>query len=347
MTTRFGIIGFGAWGRCYANAMKNIHEVSLNAIATGNERDLETVRKENPGVTVVSDHRKLLDKRELDAIVLVTPNHLHHSIGLDVLQADKHLLVEKPFALNGAECDELIRVAAAKKLHLAVGHQFRLSSLWGEIKNLIDAGFVGVPKYVLIELSRNPYRQGEDGWRYDAPRVGNWILEEPVHFLDLACWYLESCGKPVSIYASANSSRDVAPELYDNLSAILNFQNGSHAVVAQTLSAFEHHQTVKITGTKGSLWGGWSGVMDRTLHPTFFLKTFDGEMVRDVPIEKMTGELYELEDQIRLMANVLQGRANVHCTGEEGRHAVMLSLAAQKSATEGKPVTLTDRGDFS
>ena len=61
---------------------------------------------------------------------------------------------------------------------------------------MIDAGAIGEPQYALIELWRRPYRLGADGWRYDINRVGNWILEEPIHFFDLARWYFAGVGDP-------------------------------------------------------------------------------------------------------------------------------------------------------
>jgi myo-inositol 2-dehydrogenase/D-chiro-inositol 1-dehydrogenase len=338
---RFGIIGFGAWGRCYAEAIEKLSDVSLHGIATGNTVSLNEIQEKYHDAIVVTDYRELLSSPEINAIIIATPNHLHYKIGLDVLTSGKHLLVEKPFTLSVAESDALIQLAAEKNLRLAVGHQFRLSSLWGKIKEIIDAGKIGEPKYAVIELSRNPYRKGDDGWRYDKNRVGNWILEEPIHFFDLACWYFESFGKPVSINAAANTALSTDPELYDNLSAIVQFSNGSHAIVAQTLAAFEHHQMVKITGTKGSLWASWSGAMDRTLHPTFFLKLSDGNHVEEIAIEKNAGELFELEEQIVHFCNVIQGQAEIHCTGEDGRRAVALSLAAQESAQTGKIISLS------
>ena len=100
---------------------------------------------------------------------------------------------------------------------------------------MIDDGFIGQPQYALVELSRNPYRQGSSGWRYDIDRVGNWILEEPIHFFDFARWYLATEGEPTTVYAQANSKQPGHPELQDNFSAILNFDSGAYAVVSQTL----------------------------------------------------------------------------------------------------------------
>jgi myo-inositol 2-dehydrogenase/D-chiro-inositol 1-dehydrogenase len=240
--------------------------------------------------------------------------------------------------LNEAECDDLIRCARENGRLLAVGHEFRLSSLWGKARTMIDEGAIGDPQYALIELWRRPYRLGASGWRYDIKRVGNWILEEPIHFFDLARWYLAKAGDPVSVFARANSKQPGHPELQDNFSAIVNFPGGAYAVISQTLSAFEHHQVVKITGTRGALWASWSGALDRTFHPTFSLKHFDGTDVRDVAIERPTGEVYELVDEINAMAAAVRGGAPLPASGEDGRWSVAMCLRAQESVDSGKPV---------
>jgi myo-inositol 2-dehydrogenase/D-chiro-inositol 1-dehydrogenase len=337
--TRFGIIGCGAWGSHYAAAIQKNPRLELVAIADVAENTVAELRKNYSGVTVSIDYKDVV-AANVDVVAVVSPNYLHHEHGMAVLNAGKHLLIEKPFGLSAAECDDMIRLAKEKKLKLAVGHQFRLSSLWGRIKEMIDDGFIGEPRYALVELSRNPYRLGADGWRYDLKRVGDWIAEEPIHFLDLATWYYEKYAKPVSLHASANSTDASRPELQDNVAATIEFSNGAIAIVAQTLNMFEHHLLVKIAGTKGSLWAGWSGAMDRTLHPSFFLKSYDGKEVKEIPIEKITGELFELEDQLNLMADIIAGKLSVHCSGEDGKRAVVLSAATLESAKRGLPVVL-------
>ncbi|MCX8038555.1 MAG: Gfo/Idh/MocA family oxidoreductase, partial [Candidatus Sumerlaeia bacterium] len=94
-------------------------------------------------------------------------------------------------------------------------------------------------------LSRFPYRFGTDGWRFDIQRVGNWILEEPIHFFDLARWFLEGFGEPAQVYARANSKHPDHPELQDNFATIVSFTGGAFAVITETLAAFEHHVTCK------------------------------------------------------------------------------------------------------
>jgi myo-inositol 2-dehydrogenase/D-chiro-inositol 1-dehydrogenase len=337
---RFGLIGFGAWGKFHAGAIAKTDGAELVAIAATSAASCAAARDAYPNAAVYDDYRHLVQRDDIDVIDVVVPSHLHHEIASAVLAAGKHLLLEKPMALSLRECDDLLALANEHNRLFAVGHELRLSSLWRKVKELVDDGFVGEPQYVLVELSRRPYRLGSQSWRYDISRVGNWILEEPIHFFDLARWYFSSLGDPQTIYATANSKQPDHPELHDNFSAIVHFPRGAYAVISQTLSAFEHHQTVKLTGTKGALWASWSGAMDRTAHPTFSLRAFDGERVEQIPIDKITGEIFELEDQMAMLVAAIQNGSPLTCTAEDGRWSVAMCLAADRSVKTSAPVSI-------
>ena len=338
---RFGLIGFGAWGQFHAGAIDKTDGAELVAIAAKSPATCRDAREAFPAATVYDDYHQLLARDDIDVVDIVLPSYLHHEVAAAALSADKHLLLEKPMCLSIEHCNDLIHLAKKHDRLLAIGHELRLSSLWSKVKQMIDDGFIGTPQYVLVELSRNPYRQGAEGWRYDIDRVGNWILEEPIHFFDFARWYLSGVGEPLSVFATANSRQAEHQELQDNFSAIVKFPNDAYAVVSQTLSAFEHHQTVKVAGTKGALWASWSGAMDRTAHPTFFLKAFNGDQVEEIPIDKITGEVYELEDQMKLMVSAIRDGEPLVTTGEDGKRSVAMCLAAQHSVETGKSVDLS------
>lgn len=338
--TRFGLIGFGAWGSHHARAIAESADAELVAIAVRSPERQAQARERHPSAQTVSDYRELLARKDVEVVDVVLPTDLHFPVAADVLRANKHLLLEKPMALRLDHCEELISLARERKRILAIGHEFRLSSLWGKAKEMIDAGAIGDPLYALIELWRNPYRTGAEGWRYQINRVGNWILEEPIHFFDLARWYFSNVGAPTSVFARANARRPDQPELQDNFSAIVNFPRGAYAVISQTLSAFEHHQVAKVTGTRGALWASWSGAMDRTFEPTFSLKYFDGNTISNVPITKMTGEVYELAEEVSRVARSVRGTAQVAATGEDGLWSVKMCLKAQESVDRGCVVSL-------
>ena len=301
---------------------------------------MAAAKAQQPGTQVYSNYRQMLAQEKLDLCSIVLPSHLHFEVTRDVLESGRHVLLEKPMALTLADCSKLVQLAKDRGRILAIGHELRASSLWGKVKQLIAQGDIGQPLYALIELWRRPYRLGADGWRYDIKRVGNWILEEPIHFFDLARWYFAGVGEPQSVFASASAKRPDHPELNDNFSAIVRFPKGAYAVISQTLAAWEHHQTVKITGTDGALWASWSGAMDRTFEPTFSLKVQHGDQVQEVAIDRPSGEVYELVDQIAIFIRAVREGTPVLCSGEDGWWSTAMCLKAAESLATGQPVKL-------
>ena len=338
---RFGLIGCGLWGAHHAKAIERAPGTVLAAIAERSEENRAAAKSAHPSADIYDDYRRVIERDDIDVIDCVLPSHLHFEVGKAALEAGKHVFLEKPMALTIEHCDELVALAAKQGKLLAVDHELRLSALWGKVKQLIDEGTIGTPQYVLLELSRFPYRLGSEGWRFDIRRVGNWILEEPIHFFDLARWYLSAHGEPVSVYARANSRQPEHPELQDNLSAIVNFHDGAYAVLTQTLAAFEHHVTCKVTGTSGAIWANWSAPDARSPLPTFGLRYSAGDDVREVPFGDVTGEVVELNQQIAAVVRAIQEGTPPPVSGEDGRWSVALCLLAQESVDRGRIVDIT------
>jgi myo-inositol 2-dehydrogenase / D-chiro-inositol 1-dehydrogenase len=339
---RFGLIGYGAWGRHHAAAFGKAPGATLGAIACRSEATAAAARHDCPGVPVHRDYRELLARPDLDAVDIVVPNHLHAEIGVAALEAGKDVLLEKPMASTPGECDRLIQAARASGRVLSIGHEFRLSTQWSRIKALLDAGEIGEPMYALVSLFRFPYRRGSEGWRYDADRVGSWILEEPVHFFDSVMWYFERWGDPVTVLAAGNA-RDARPgaAMADNFSALVRFPGQLYAVITQTLAGFEHHHVMEVVGSEGAVRTWWSGAMDRTRAPAFELKVrrhgaAEAEVVPLAP----SGEVFELEEEIRGTVAAFRARRPL-VSGEEARKRIVVCREAERSLREGREVLLT------
>ena len=339
---RFGLLGYGLFGSHHAQAIAACDRAELTAVAARSEDSCDAARANFPMAEVTMDYREILRRDDIDIVDIVLPNQLHYTVALAALQAGKHVLLEKPMALEWRQCDELIDMAQQHGLTLAIGHELRLSSLWGTARQLIDEGAIGRVQHVLVELSRFPYRQGSEGWRYDIERVGSWILEEPIHFFDLAQWYLSASGDPASIYARANSRHPEHPELRDNFSAVVNYSDGAYAVVSQTLAAFGHHQSAKIVGTEGTIWATWSASDARSEKSSFGLRWGLGDQVQEMTLDKPAGELLELADEIDAVAKCVADGGRPPCTAEDGRWSTRLCLAAEASIARGGLVRMTD-----
>lgn len=339
---RFALAGFGAWGRFHAQSIAANPDARLVAISAPSEVSRKEAADLYPDVEIFSDSLEMITKADFDIIDIATPSHTHREIALAAMQKGSHVLLEKPMAITLDDCKAIVAGARDHGVYLAVGHELRLSSQWGRIKDIISDGVIGDPQYVLVELSRKPYRTGASGWRYDQNRVGSWVLEEPIHFFDLARWYLESSGDPVELYAYGNSRDPQRPALFDNFSAMFKYANGSYAVVSQTLAAFEHHQTVKVSGTKGALWAAWGGALDRTLVPTATLKVFDGEKVEDVTLTRQSGEVFELREEIAQCVEMVRSGKQPVATGLDGLWSAGLCLVAEESIRQKKPLPVGD-----
>ncbi len=83
--------------------------------------------------------------------------------------------------------------------------------------------------------------------------------------------------------------------------------------------------------------------MDRTFHPTFWLKHHDGEIVREVPIDAPSGEVFELVEQITAIAAAVRDGTPLPCSGEDGRWSVAMCQRAQESVESGQPVFFRQR----
>lgn len=337
---RFGLIGFGAWGSHHARAIAEAPGAELAAIAARSPESQAAAREAYPQCPVTGDYHELLRRDDIEAVSIAVPTHLHREIAVAALEAGKDVLLEKPMAATIEDCETILRVAEAKQRVLALGFELRMSNLWGRVRRMIEEGAIGEPHYCLIELWRKPYRLGSGGWRYDINRVGNWILEEPIHFFDLARWYLSCLGDPVSVTARAKARNPEHPELADNFSAMVDFPGGGYAVISQTLAAFEHHQVAKVTGSEGAIWASWSGAMDRTFTPTFWLKHHDGETVREIDCGGPAGEVFELVQEVACVAEAIRNGTPLHASGADGLWAVKMCLRAAESAARGEKVPL-------
>lgn len=339
---RFALAGYGAWGRYHASAIASNPQAELVAVTAVSAASRAAAAADHPQATIFADPLEMIAATDCEAVDIVTPSNTHRRIAEAALAAGRFVLLEKPLATTLADCQAIVRAADAADGRLAIGHEFRFSSQWGEIRRLIDQGTIGRPQYVLVELSRKPYRLGADGWRYDPVRVGSWVLEEPIHFFDLARWYLAGSGDPVELVAYGNSRDPARPALYDNFSAMFRCDDGAYAVVSQTLAAFEHHQTVKISGTRGALWAGWSGALDRTTEPSCFLKVFDGETLRDEPLPRASGEVFELREEINACVRCVQEGIPPVAGARDGLWSAGLCLLAEESIRQGRPLPVAD-----
>jgi predicted dehydrogenase len=139
---KIGVIGLGYWG---PNLVRNFFGNKLveKVIACDLKEDrLTQIKSKFPGIEVINDYKKLLQS-DVDAVAIATSVNTHFQLAKEALEAGKHIWVEKPFTSSKAQGEELIKIAASKKLNIFVDHTFLYTGAVRKIKELIDKGELG------------------------------------------------------------------------------------------------------------------------------------------------------------------------------------------------------------
>jgi myo-inositol 2-dehydrogenase / D-chiro-inositol 1-dehydrogenase len=295
--TPIALAGFGAWGQMHARAIAAIAEARLAAVYCHGDASADLAAKSLPGVRVFREYAAMLAAGGFEVVTVTVPNDRHAAFAIQALEAGYDVFLEKPLGVSEAECDEVIEASGRTGRLVALDHELRASHQWGKVREIITAGEIGKVRFQHFSLFRHPFRQGSGGWRYDPRRVGSWILEELVHFFDLVLWYAKENGPPAKV--TAQGSGPTADALVSDFSSVLEWADGSHAVLTQCLSGFEHHTLLEVAGSSGAVRTWWSGAQDRTLTPDFELKCMrSGGEVDTLDVPK-SGEVFELETNIR------------------------------------------------
>jgi predicted dehydrogenase len=164
---RFAIIGLGQMGMNHVRVAKELIGEQLVAVAEPNRGARDTAESRF-GVKTFADHRKMLAQVKPDAVCVAVPTQFHEKIGLDVLHAGCHLLLEKPIAMNSDAARRLIESAQSNNVTLMTGHTERYNPAVREMRRLLLDGEIGRPMRVVARrLSPGPGRVNDVGVVYD------------------------------------------------------------------------------------------------------------------------------------------------------------------------------------
>ncbi len=145
--TRIGLIGFGYWGPNLARNLHAIPNCDLSAISDASPTRLQKAKDLYRATTFFESGEALIDSN-IEAVAIATPAHSHYPLAVAALQADKHVLVEKPLAMTVDEAEELVELAAARARVLMVGHVFEYVPAVRHIKALLDKHAIGETYYL-------------------------------------------------------------------------------------------------------------------------------------------------------------------------------------------------------
>jgi len=159
---RIGLIGAGARGQELLKQVVALPKVECVAVADVYTRRDDEARQIVPGVSAVRDHRRLLDRKDIDAVLVASPLHIHARHFLDTLAAGKDLYCEKTMTWSIAEAEECLAAAKRSSQIVTIGLQHQSSGALADAKQWIKDGMIGKVTQVEAWMSRNtPHGQGQ------------------------------------------------------------------------------------------------------------------------------------------------------------------------------------------
>lgn len=200
---------------------------------------------------VFTDYDSMLEKRDVDAVIICTPNALHFDNVMKALSKNLHVLVEKPMAVNSREAEQMVSEAEARNRILAVGYQRHCQPEYFHARKLLLQGSLGEPHFIVAWLVQNLFAAGR--WYLD-PQLsgGGQIKASGTHLIDAILWITNS--EAVRVKALMDR-RGEAVDIYSCLAVELS--NGAIANIAisggsPTLTTAVYEE-VRVWCSKGGL----------------------------------------------------------------------------------------------
>jgi predicted dehydrogenase len=232
----FGIIGCGKWGREIIQTLGRRPNAPLVAICDTYKPFLNRCKDMAPKAEQFTDYKQLLGHKEVQAVVVATPSHLHKDIVIEALKAGKHVYCEAPMATTLEDARAIAQAAqAALKVNFQVGLQNRSDPQLWHLANFVRTGVMGKNVKVRSQwhkkqswrvTSPNPDREKDANWRLNKEVSLGLIGEIGVHQLDLATWYLSGLPKAVTGFGALIQWTEDGRELPDTVQAILEYAGG-------------------------------------------------------------------------------------------------------------------------
>ncbi len=236
---KIAVAGCGYWG---PNLIRNLYSLSGCKVETVCDIDvkrLEHMESLYGNIKTTTNYDDLVDNKDIDAIFIVTPVRFHFEMARKSLQANKHTFIEKPMALSGKECEELIALAEKHGLTLMIGHTFIYSSPVRKIKEIIRNGDLGDIMYIGSRRLNLGLYQKDINVTWDlAP-----------HEISIILYVLDDD----PIYVNCQGKASINKDIEDITNMTIDFKNGGFATIQSSWLDPNKVRETKFVGTKGML----------------------------------------------------------------------------------------------
>jgi predicted dehydrogenase len=348
---KVGIIGTGSIARnCHMPGYAALGDVEITAVADARPGNAEAAAAQFNVPNVFHNHRQLLANKDIDAVSICTPNAYHKPLAIDALRAGKHVLVEKPMALNATEAKTMVAEAKKAQRLLMIGQNMRFNCESQVLRRAVQAGALGDIYFAEATLMR---RRGIPGWGAFTEKKESGagpLVDLGVHVLDLAM-FLMGFPEPVSVsgltFARLGTSKHEAEvsaasgywpwnpakfEVEDLAVGLIRFKNGGCLYLKTCWAANvndEGHARVNLAGTKGGA----------QTNPLEIYRSEFGNLMTTTPTKLADRESHR--EEVRLFIEAIKNNLPSPVPGEEALVVMRILDGIHRSSKLEKEVKLS------
>lgn len=246
------IVGCGGIANQHAEGCRLAPSAELYGVC-----DLDSNRAaafaEKHGTRAFSSFDEILKNKEIDLIIISTPDETHCNIAVKSMNSGKHVLIEKPFAMSMDEADMIIDTAEKTGMKAMCGQSLRFRNKFLKVKELVSSGRVGDVKFIRLSSPSSPF-WNKNTWKNDPSRNKNWLLiHNGMHNLDYLCWLLDST--PERVHMTSHKGQEWI-DINEYVSVTIRFKNGAVAISEENRimpQGYPFHLDFYILGTGGMM----------------------------------------------------------------------------------------------
>jgi len=343
-THQFGILGMGARSCSFIKCLNMAGGANIVACADPDAGSREKAMKFVPsGCTVHDDARRILDDDRVEIVYVGTPNFTHVDLVIPALEAGKAVICEKPMATTVEDCDRMIEAIERTGGFFALSMQNRYSFWCSTMTQMLRDGDLGDPRMMWCHEFRRPFSPTKvDQWIFYSEKSGGPYVEKNSHHWDIFNWWAMS--PPVRVHAVARNHNVHAPgDIWDCGWATVEYENGVIANLGLSMNSPNGHDLhMGVIGGKGwveSFRTRDGGVVHMHPNDNGEAKTFNANMS---PEQAELGHAGAELPMIDHLFECIEQHKTPITNHWWGRESILVGVAAEQSAREGRVVNIAD-----
>lgn len=339
-----GLIGYGFSGRIFhAPILTSVPGFYLKMVYETKPANIEAIKKRYPDAKVVSEVNEIFESKDIQLVVVATPNSVHFSYAKKAMESGKNVLVEKPFTCTSEEADELIAIAKNTNRLLTVNHNRRWDSDFRTVEKVIKNGLLG--EIVEYETHYDKFSpEIGDNWRYRkiSPASGN-LYDLGSHLIDQAQYLF---GLPEEVFGYIGAQRKNS-EVVDSFEVLLKYPI-LKVTLKSSMIVREPTPHFNIDGRKGSFVKFGMDVQEDELlsgkipdeckdwgrEPEAIYGKLNTEIGGLHVIGTIESEAGDYRELYRNIYQVLSGDGELAVTARQARNTIRIIELAEQSSKE-------------